>query len=173
MALTLSGDQWMPWGAYDPSGKLRIGFFDRQYDPANHMDGYTLATETSAGSLSFTTTQISTGLSDPTKGSRWSARNVNADFPFANAFRGDYATIAIHPSGGVVAHWMDLRKAASFAGRTGHGEDAVFAAVPWHLAGCPLRRGRAPCADRVRRVACPAACPGAPRPALPGCRGSA
>src|SRR6187549_793543 len=29
VALTLAGDQWMPWGAYDGAGRLRIGTFDR------------------------------------------------------------------------------------------------------------------------------------------------
>ena len=43
------GDQFQGWGAYDANGLLRIGFFDRQYDAANHQYGYTLATETSAG----------------------------------------------------------------------------------------------------------------------------
>ena len=38
-----------------PTALLRIGFFDRQYDRANHQYGYTLATEISAGSLSFST----------------------------------------------------------------------------------------------------------------------
>ena len=48
-ALTLAGDQFMPWGAYDTQGVLRIGTFDRSYDPANHEYGYTLATETGLG----------------------------------------------------------------------------------------------------------------------------
>src|SRR4029453_7254853 len=81
VALELSGDQWMPWGAYDGTGRLRIGTFDRQYDPANHLYGYTLATEKSAGSLTFGTTQVSTALSDPTKGSVWFAVTLNPSFP--------------------------------------------------------------------------------------------
>jgi hypothetical protein len=32
----LSGDQWMPWGTFDPTGKLLIGTFDRSHDAANH-----------------------------------------------------------------------------------------------------------------------------------------
>ena len=34
-ALRLDGDQFMPWGAFDRGGFLRIGFYDRQYDAAN------------------------------------------------------------------------------------------------------------------------------------------
>ena len=132
VALTLARDQWMPWGAYDGSGKLRIGTFDRQYDAANHLYGYTLATETSAGSLAFGTTQVTTTLSDPTRDNRWFAATLNPNFPFANAFIGDYSNIAIVPgvAGGVVSYWTDLRVQACFAGRCGHGEDAFFARSP-------------------------------------------
>jgi hypothetical protein len=129
-ALALSGDQWMPWGAYDTSGRLRIGFFDRHYDADNHLYGFTLATETSGGSLSFDTTQLSTGLSDPTKHNRWFAGTLNANFPFANSFIGDYSNIAPTASGGVVALWTDLRRDVTFAGRTGHGENSMFAKAP-------------------------------------------
>src|SRR5262249_57571248 len=96
-ALALAGDQFMPWGAYDTSGKLRIGFFDRSVDPANHKYGYTLATERTGGSLSFTKAVISTVDSDPTTGDRWFARNVNPAFPHATAFLGDYSNIAPPP----------------------------------------------------------------------------
>ena len=50
--LARAGDQFMPWGAYDTSGKLRIGFFDRN-DAANHTYAYSLATQTTASPLAF------------------------------------------------------------------------------------------------------------------------
>jgi len=130
VALELAGDQWMPWGAYDANGILRIGFFDRQYDAANHEYGYTLATEDAAGSLAFSTTQLSTGLSDPTKDNRWFAATVDPSFPFATTFLGDYSNIAPTADGGIVALWTDLRRDTTFAGRTGHGENSVFATAP-------------------------------------------
>jgi len=131
-ALALAGDQWMPWGAYDATGRLRIGTFDRQYDAANHRFGYTLATETTAGSLAFGTTQVTTALSDPTRDNEWFAATLNPNFPAANAFIGDYSNIAIVPgvAGGVVSYWTDLRLQACFAGTCGHGEDAFFARSP-------------------------------------------
>jgi hypothetical protein len=90
VALAAPGDQFMPWGAYDSSGKLRIGYFDRSYDPANHKFGYTLATETVAGSLTFTTAQLTTALSDPTQGTRWfSGRTPHPSFPNPTTFLGD------------------------------------------------------------------------------------
>jgi hypothetical protein len=130
VAIAASGDQFMPWGAYDTSGKLRIGYFDRSYDAASHLYGYTVATETAPGSLTFSFTQATTTLSDPTTGDRWFARNVNPSFPFATAFLGDYSGIAATPSGHVVALWTDMRNPVTFGTRTGHGEDAYFASLP-------------------------------------------
>src|SRR3989441_8461153 len=130
VALKLAGDQFLPWGAYDSAGVLRIGLFDRQYDAANHRYGYSLATETTAGALLFATAQLTTALSDPTTGNRWFAATLNPAFPFATTFLGDYSNIAAMPSGGIVAYWTDLRETACFAGRCGQGQDAFFAAAP-------------------------------------------
>ncbi|HEY5901524.1 MAG TPA: sialidase family protein [Anaerolineales bacterium] len=130
-ALPAPGDQFMPWGAYDVTGKLRIGYFDRSYDPANHAYGYTLATETAWGTLSFSKSQMTTALSDPTKNTRWfSGRTPNPAFPHPATFLGDYSGIAAHPAGGAVGLWTDLRVNTCFAGRCGSGENAFFAAVP-------------------------------------------
>jgi BNR/Asp-box repeat protein len=130
VSLTLSGDQFMPWGAYDSAGRLRIGLFDRSGDLANHTYSYSLATETAKGSLTFGTSALSTVRSDPTRGNRWFAGTLDADFPFATSFLGDYSNIAATPSGGVVAYWTDLRNEACFLSRCGHGEDAYFASAP-------------------------------------------
>jgi hypothetical protein len=131
-AIALPGDQFMPWAVFDGSGTLRIGFFDRSYDSANHKYGFTLATETSPGV--FSTSQVTTALSDPTTNDRWFARTVNNSFPHATAFLGDYGNIAAVPgtSSGIVAYWTDMRLEncwglASGCGRT--GEDAFFASV--------------------------------------------
>jgi hypothetical protein len=126
-AIALAGDQWMPWGAYDSAGALRVGFFDRQYDAANHLYDFTVAMKTTSG---FTTTRVSTESSDPTKNDRWFATTVNAAFPHATTFLGDYPNIARVPSGGVVAYWTDFRNQACFAGVCRSGEDAYFAIVP-------------------------------------------
>jgi hypothetical protein len=120
----------MPWGAYGAAGRLRIGFFDRSYDAANHRYGYTLATETASGSLAFGYVQVTTTLSDPTQNDRWFAPTVDPAFPHPNSFLGDYSNIAIRPGGGVVAYWTDLRETVDFAGRAGAGEDGFFATMP-------------------------------------------
>jgi hypothetical protein len=130
VALEIVNDQFQPWGAYDSDGLLRIGYFDRSYRAANHKYGYTLATETSAGSLDFTTTRLSTQLSDPTKNNRWFAATEDPAFPRATTFLGDYSGIAMNPDGGVVAVWTDLRNSVTFAGVTAHDQDMYFRAVP-------------------------------------------
>jgi hypothetical protein len=129
VALRLSGDQFMPWAVYDASGFLRIGFFDRSYDSANHLYGYTLATESASNTLAFGYSQFTTALSDPTKDDRWfSGVTVDSAFPHPTTFLGDYSGIAAKPSGGVVGLWTDMRIPATFGTRTGHGEDAFWAA---------------------------------------------
>jgi hypothetical protein len=129
-ALTVAGDQFMPWGAYDMSGSLRIGYFDRSYDAANHKYGYTLATEASGGSLTFAMNQVTTALSDPTKNDRWfSGRTPNPDFPHPTTFMGDYSGIAAAPTS-IAAYWTDMRETVCFGGRCDAGEDAYYASVP-------------------------------------------
>jgi len=127
-AIAQPGDQFMPWAVYDSSGRLRVGYFDRSYDPANHEYGYTRATETAPGSLIFSSQQVTTELSDPTTGDRWFAVSVDPDFPFATRFVGDYSGIATTPDS-VVAYWTDMRETACL-GRCGAGENTYFAALP-------------------------------------------
>jgi hypothetical protein len=127
VALAVPNDQFMPWGAYDSSGLLRVGYFDRSYDPANHRFGYSLATETGSGSLNFTSSQLTTQLSDPTMNNLWNSFiPVDPDFPRATQFLGDYSGIAADPRGGVVALWTDLRNVATFGSSTGFGEDVFL-----------------------------------------------
>jgi hypothetical protein len=127
VALRIRNDQFMPWGAYDAAGLLRIGYFDRSYDAGNRKFGYSLATETVAGSLNFSYSQLTTKLSDPTTDNLWfSFIPVDPSFPRATFFIGDYSGIAAY-SGGVVAVWTDLRNEAQFAGHKRFGQDVFFA----------------------------------------------
>ncbi len=122
-AVALPGDQFMPWGAFDAVGSLRIGTFDRSVDPANHLYAYSLISGSTA-------TPVSTALSDPTRDDRWFARTVNPAFPNATAFLGDYSNIAVIPgTTAVVAYWTDMREQACFGGVCRHGEDPYFARV--------------------------------------------
>jgi hypothetical protein len=130
-AIALPNDQFMPWGAYDRAGLLRVGHFDRSYDPANHMYGYSLATQTSRGATTFANAQVSTALSQPTMNDRWfSGFTVDPAFPNPTSFLGDYSNVARDPRGGVVAYWTDMRNTVCFTVRCGFGEDAFFARSP-------------------------------------------
>jgi BNR/Asp-box repeat len=127
-ALALPNDQFQPWGAYDSTGHLRIGYFDRSVDGANHLYGYSLATETTAGALTFASTELTTVDSQPTMNDRWfSGITVDPDFPHPTQFLGDYSNIATDYNGGVVAYWTDMRNTVTFGGSSGFGEDAFFA----------------------------------------------
>ncbi len=126
-AIPLAGDQFMPWSTFDVNGVLRIGTFDRSYDAANHMYGYSLLTQTGPGTYSMV--QVTTALSDPTTGDRWFAGTLDPAFPHATSFLGDYSGIAATADGGVVAFWTDMREDATFAGVTRKGEDGFFAKV--------------------------------------------
>jgi hypothetical protein len=131
VALTLPNDQFQPWSAYDASGRLRIGTFDRSTDPANHKYDYSLATETAPGTLAFATAPVSTQQSEPTRDDRWFAATLNPAFPFATSFLGDYSNIAVVPgTTTVVSYWTDMRNDVTFDGRTGHSEDAYFEKTP-------------------------------------------
>lgn len=130
VAIPAAGDQFMPWGVYDAGGRLRVGYFDRSYDPANHMYGYTLATENAPISLNFSTAQVTTALSDPTQHARFFAVTVNSAFPRATRFLGDYSNLAVIPGGGIAALWTDMRLQSCFGVRCGSGSDAFFATTP-------------------------------------------
>lgn len=126
-ALFSPGDQFMPWSAYDASGRLRIGYFDRSYDPANHEYAYTLATETKDGSLTFRGQRVS-GLSDPTQGDRWfSGSTPNPSFPHPTTFLGDYSGIATNSAVGVGSLWTDMTLTSCFPSRCGAAEHAFYA----------------------------------------------
>jgi hypothetical protein len=136
-AIQRPNDQFMPWAAYDATGRLQIGFFDRSYDSANHQYGYTLASEKSKGQLDFTFQQVSTTLSDPTQGDRWFRTTQNDAFPNATLFLGDYSGIAVVPGAQVASLWTDMRNSATFLGATGSSQDAYFALVKAVPANAP------------------------------------
>jgi hypothetical protein len=127
-AIQRPGDQFFPWATYDALGRLQIGLMDRSYDPANHLYGYTLASELRPGSLHFSFRQLTTTLSDPTRDNRWSTTTANPAFPNASRFIGDYSGLAAWGTT-VVAAWTDQRLQSCTFGTCGHGEDTYAAVV--------------------------------------------
>ncbi len=130
-AVAVTNDQFQPWATYDTNGLLRMSYFDRSYDGANRKYGYTLATETAPGALTFSFDQLTDTLSDPTRDDRWfSGATPNPDFPHPTTFLGDYSWVAAVPDGTVVTTWTDMRNMVDWGGRAGWGEDMYFAAHP-------------------------------------------
>lgn len=128
-AITEPNDQFMPWAAYGIDGRLRVGYFDRIYDPANDKYGYTLATERRPGTLGFALSQVTTALSDPTRNSTASPEGtINPAFPNPAANVGDYSGIAADRNQ-IVAYWTDMRETTCVNGKCGSKEDAYFASV--------------------------------------------
>ena len=81
--------------------------------------------------LNFSSAQLTTALSDPTKNTRWfSGRTPNPAFPHPTTFLGDYSGITATLTGGAAALWTDLRVQTFFAGRTGSGENAFYGSAP-------------------------------------------
>jgi hypothetical protein len=119
-------DQFFPWAAYRPDGRLAISIMDRSYDRKNHMYGITLSTESSDGSFSFSSQQVTTALSDPTSGDRWfSGSSPN----HATTFLGDYNAVAYDPSATAHPLWTDMRNSVCFTVRCGHDEQLWTASV--------------------------------------------
>jgi hypothetical protein len=127
-AIEIANDQFMPWAAYDGTGTLRVGYFDRSGNAANTTYDYAVGTWTSGSSFDSSTT-VSTVSSDPTSGTRWFSSSFK-DEGYPTTFLGDYSNIAWVPGtdADVVAYWTDLRNSVDFAGRTGTTQDAYFAA---------------------------------------------
>ena len=98
--------------------------------PANHLYDYSLATETAPGSLTFTTAPVTTVRSDPTRADRWFAATLNPAFPARDVIPRRLQQHRRHgerPRGRLLDGHA---QPATFAGVTGHGEDAYFAAAP-------------------------------------------
>lgn len=130
VVLSLPGDQFQPSAVFDGTGHLRVGFFDRSYDPANRKYGYTLASENTPGSLTFSLRQVTTALSDPTHDDHFQAEKTYSP-AFAHPTRtiGDHGALVATPTG-VAALWTDLRDQVCFGGRCGAGQGSYFAALP-------------------------------------------
>ena len=111
----LAGDQFQPWGAYRHDRHPADRLLRPQHDPANHLYDYS-SRPRPAPARSPSRPQVTTVRPTRRQGDRWFAATLNAAFPFATSFIGDYSNIAATPTGGVVAYWTDMRETACFAG---------------------------------------------------------
>jgi hypothetical protein len=127
-AIALPNDQFMPWAAYDSDGLLRVGFFDRSYDPANHAYA-TPSRRRHIMGRSRSPRRRRRRCSRMEPRNAWFATTVDPDFPRATRFIGDYSGIAAVGSD-VVVSWTDLRDQACLFGGCAAGQGQYVALMP-------------------------------------------
>ncbi|HEU4759720.1 MAG TPA: sialidase family protein [Dehalococcoidia bacterium] len=89
-------DQWFPFVAVAPSGRVDVVFYDRREDPVNRLARLYLA-RSADGGATWTETRISDAPS-----------NMNWAFD-EGLFIGDYNALAISPNGTSYPLWADAR----------------------------------------------------------------
>jgi hypothetical protein len=89
-------DQWFPFAALAPDGRIDVMFFDRRDDPFNRLTNVYLARSLDGGAT-WTEAQVSSSFS-----------NMNWAFD-GGRFIGDYNAIAVAPNGTTYPFWTDAR----------------------------------------------------------------
>ncbi len=89
-------DQWFPWAAVAPDGRVDVVFYDRRDDPFNRFTHLYLA-RSSDGGATWTDMRVSDVPS-----------NMNWSFD-SGIFIGDYNALAIGPDGTSYPFWTDAR----------------------------------------------------------------
>lgn len=102
-------DQFYPWVAVAPNGRVDVGYMDRSYSSGQKVCqyGFTLTRLTfdSRGRIaSKTLSRIDTGLSEPGH-SRWFSARTDGNATFI----GDYNNVAVGPDGSTWSDWTDQR----------------------------------------------------------------
>jgi hypothetical protein len=106
---TTSNDQFFPWVAVGPDGRVSVGYMDRGYSSGQKVCqyGFTLSRLTfDAGGHATTVTRqrVDTGLSDPGH-SRWFSATTDGN----GRFVGDYNGVAVGPDRATWSLWTDQR----------------------------------------------------------------
>lgn len=127
-----ANDQFYPWVAVAPDGRVDVGYMDRSYSAGQSVcqHGFTLArlTFNAAGNVSTkTTARVDSGLSDPGH-SRWFSGTTNGN----SLFIGDYNGVAIGSDGKTWSLWTDQRNIVANppSATRNHGQHAVAAKTP-------------------------------------------
>jgi len=124
-------DQFYPWVAVAPSGRVDVGYMDRGYvsGQSECQYGFTLRRMTfdAAGAIvSNAAVRVDTGLSDAGR-SRWFSGASGGP----TTFLGDYNAVAVGVDGATWSLWTDHRNSipGAPAGRN-HGQHAVGVRTP-------------------------------------------
>jgi hypothetical protein len=125
-------DQFYPWVAVAPNGRVDVGYMDRSYSPnqAVCQYGFTLTRLEfdNAGVISSSArTRVDTGLSDAGQ-SRWFSTPTNSN----SRFIGDYNGVATGSDGATWSLWTDQRNIVPNppSPTRNHGQHAVGTRTP-------------------------------------------
>jgi hypothetical protein len=124
-------DQFFPWVAVAPSGRVDVGYMDRSYSAGQEVCqyGFTLSRMTfdADGDPTVSRQRVDTGLSDAGR-SLWSLDETNSK----ELFVGDYNGIAVGPDGTTWSLWADMRNVVADppSPTQDHGLHAVAARTP-------------------------------------------
>lgn len=127
----LANDQFYPWVAVAPNGRVDIGYMDRSYSAGQNVCQYgfslTRVTFQANGAIgSQVTTRVDSALSDAGR-SRWFSTATGGPATFV----GDYNGIAIARDGRTYSLWTDMRNVVDNppAPNRNHGQHAVAAST--------------------------------------------
>ena len=125
-------DQFYPWVAVAPDGRVDVGYMDRSYSSGQAvcLYGFTLTRVTfdNAGAIATLVRQrVDTGLSDPGR-SRWFSAATGGN----SLFIGDYNGVATGADGRTWSVWTDQRNLVTNppSPNRNHGQHAVGAVTP-------------------------------------------
>ncbi|HWR17896.1 MAG TPA: sialidase family protein [Terriglobales bacterium] len=118
-------DQFYPWVAVAPTGRVDVGYMDRAYSAGQNECKYGFSvshvTFASNGTPTINKVRVDSGLSD-VGNSRWFAANPAAG-NYQSRFIGDYNGVAVGSNGATWSLWTDQR--APVQGSTRTGQHAV------------------------------------------------
>jgi hypothetical protein len=106
-------DQWFPWVAVAPDGRVDVVYYDRREDPINRFVNLYLS-RSSDGGASWTDIRVSDVPS-----------NMNWAFD-RGIFIGDYNALSISPDGTAYPFWTDARNGTPRVRQS----DAFIDAIP-------------------------------------------
>jgi hypothetical protein len=126
-----ANDQFYPWVAVAPNGRVDVGYMDRKYSAGQSecKYGFTLTRVTFGknGKITKVPTRVDTGLSDPGH-SRWFSGATGGQ----SLFLGDYNAVAVGSNGKTWSLWTDQRNIVANppSPNRNHGQHAVGALTP-------------------------------------------
>ncbi len=126
-----ANDQFYPWVAVGPGGRVDVGYMDRSYSSGQAVCqyGFSLTRMTFTGDVMSgkTKSRVDTGLSDPGH-SRWFSGSTGGN----SLFLGDYNGVAVGSDGVTWSLWTDHRRVVPNppSPTRNHGQDAVAAKTP-------------------------------------------